>query len=322
MQNLKLIPVLIPTEDATNIYLHISEDRLVCLPNTSKISGTAKSQHIYLCSTRELKEGEWGIDSDTNTVFKLGTYKTSRGLKIEFTSDPKLIADGVAALPENSFVAPTSNWDGQVSFLEEFVSRYNNRDFKIVGAGKTAQTGAINDYVRNLDIRNVKGVDVERLAKKDYSAGSLAPIGTRDRALFEQKKESFISGYNQALQSNAGGFSLEDIEKAIKFGMGVDVLNSYGTEKVVKYLQSLTPKQGEKVCKCGIWAMGSINGKYECAKCELPREYSKQGEIEMYVEMEEHLVDRNGDETDNEDAIKGSIFKIKLINGQPIIHFK
>jgi hypothetical protein len=40
------------------------------------------------------------------------------------------------------------------------------------------------------------------LAHKDYPYGSAANIGSRDRALYEQKKESFLKGLSLSIKFN------------------------------------------------------------------------------------------------------------------------
>ena len=39
---------------------------------------------------------------------------------------------------------------------------------------------------------------IGKLAHDNYPYGSRANIGSRDRSIYEQKKESFITGYNKA----------------------------------------------------------------------------------------------------------------------------
>ena len=39
----------------------------------------------------------------------------------------------------------------------------------------------------------------QQLAHYNYSYGSKMPIGSRERSLYEQKKESFINGINSVL---------------------------------------------------------------------------------------------------------------------------
>jgi hypothetical protein len=37
---------------------------------------------------------------------------------------------------------------------------------------------------------------IEKLAHKNFPYGSTSTVGSRDRSLYEQRKESFINGFN------------------------------------------------------------------------------------------------------------------------------
>jgi len=39
----------------------------------------------------------------------------------------------------------------------------------------------------------------QEAAHNDYPYGSIQPIGSRDRSLYEEKKESFLNGLNKAI---------------------------------------------------------------------------------------------------------------------------
>jgi hypothetical protein len=41
--------------------------------------------------------------------------------------------------------------------------------------------------------------EIEKLAHKNFTYGSKMPIGSRDRSLYENRKEAFIAGFNEGL---------------------------------------------------------------------------------------------------------------------------
>ena len=123
-----LTAILFPTEDLTQLLM--MQSSLVTndneyTPHYIKLH-KYKSQYIYISSKRKIKDGDWKYCSFTEAVTKYdplakipGTGTCEDCRKIEFTNDPKLIADGVPELPK------TSNSGGaEVKFLEEFVKRY------------------------------------------------------------------------------------------------------------------------------------------------------------------------------------------------------
>lgn len=297
--SLSLTPVLLPTSDASEIFIDVDNKEL-CYAENSALKTHAKypCQYLYLTSARDMKKGDWAMfysqpskvleinggsakiethgivsenDAETinsikgegtakagETCIMIHSFSLSRMQKIEFTTDPKLIADGVPALPEKAFMRmPNSSLQGkghEVSFLPEFVSSYNNR--------------------------NVKGVDVEKLATK-YATndGMMAYV-------FPEKKKAFSAGYSQALQSNTRMFSLEDMRLLWDFFID----GHHGLEG--------NPE--------------SFDEWLNQAKLT-----SKQGKIDMWCEMEEDSYVSN---YSREGTVK--YLKIKLNkDGQPIIYF-
>jgi len=288
---LPLTPVLLPTEDASELWF-------ISMPNNPNwlhlhprnVKARVPNQHLYLTSDREIKEGDW-IER-LGKAYKINKFSSDReyrraecsdglvcdaskedwGNKIEFTTAPQLISDGVYEIPENIWMLHSlplfdkseHNSYLQINLLEEFVKRYNNR--------------------------NVKGVDVKKIFAENFEKNMRENnVAGFKRAYPTLYNRVIIPSMNQALQSNAGGFSLEDMRKCFEKGFsyenfGVpDNREGYFNE----FIQSLTPKQGN---------------------------------IEMWCEMEEKL------EQDNSGGCKGARwkgrYKIKLINGSPIIMFK
>ena len=308
---LDLTPILLPTKDERQIgqlELFSTNGILQIYKGGSSIG---KPHHIHLCSDREIKEGDWMYLEKGNTpatkqgeiskCFFEGADDKSicTWRKIEFTTDQKLIADGVPALPEIACkrVIYPDGTNGriksdviEVNFLEEFVKRYNGEQ-KYTQAIKRLEEVWGDDkdgkYEELYNHHKQKGVDVEKLADeiafKDYTdfSGTFKISNVAPNAY----RYGITRGYNLALQSNAGEFSLRDAKTHIvKFMHWMSEKNSGPHENFVvlaeDYIQSITP--------------------------------TTQGEVEMFVEMEH--IEAMG-------YVKSG-WIIKLINGQPIIHFK
>jgi len=336
---LDLEAVLIPTEDASVLCI-ISNEMYSFDNSRNKRNGDGiKNHHLYLCSTREIKEGDWFIIqiennfevhkaigfTETRIKFKSNNQEFTsfkeESKKVEFTSNPKLIADGVPALPEKALFYYKEKIAGRgdykaVNFLSYFCEQYNqkqsanvkgvdvnakeillevvannNNSFDIDRDVKTTEDvlKAMEEYKNQS--ANVKGVDVEKLAEEKYPNEVFVDIN-----IVKSLRKAFIKGYNQALQSNAGGFSLEDINKAIDMARPVTPLTK-DFKKITnnEIIQSLTPKP--------------------------------KGEIQMWCEMEGCTGICNKiahDHSDNAEVCLGGCEEktIKLNKeGQPIIHF-
>lgn len=174
-----------------------------------------KHQHIYLCSGLPIKEEDWVYSKDNNIIFKANKRtleKLDKGnssvLKIEFTTDPKLFErwvrhDGMEEIGKfitgvKEIDSNTEAWIEQksfpevrtVPFLQTFVTLYNKK-------------------------YNKKEVDVDELANElteKYYGKKLSEITHEIEELeADHYRSGIIVGYNKALQSNAGGFSLDDM---------------------------------------------------------------------------------------------------------------
>ena len=91
---------VLPTDKPSRFSLKSSGE--YCLTNQLYTnSPNFTNRHIYITSDEEIKEGDWCIDLDTYTLFKLGNWKTENGKKIILTTDPDLI--GVQSI-DNEFL--------------------------------------------------------------------------------------------------------------------------------------------------------------------------------------------------------------------------
>lgn len=137
----KLTAHLLPTEDASPIWF--TQFGLDCFRDGTSMekSDVIKPQHLYLVSDAPIKEGDWVLDftgkiSKTNK-HTLETYIRAEAKKIEFTTDPKLIADGVPAIDGNTKVILEPkrkvNTPVRVNFLTEFCKRWNDKADMVIG---------------------------------------------------------------------------------------------------------------------------------------------------------------------------------------------
>ena len=205
MKNQTLTPILLPTEDAS---LFFRGKELVYFPSLCLHSKGLDEegemilpQHLYLCSTLPILVDDWMIRND-NVLIKAteftGIEERDASKKIEFTTDPKLhkvtakegryvSLDGVPAIDGNTKALidlPRKLLDAsvlEVNFLEEYCNRYNQKDNQKV-------------------ILDTEQIIYEEIVFKD---------GVTFNSDGKKQIVSAMERYKN--QSNAGGFSLEDM---------------------------------------------------------------------------------------------------------------
>lgn len=336
MKNLFLIPIILPTEDASPLVMNNSINGLFSVGGKGILAkhrmGDCTNQHIYLCSNATIKEGEYGYDKKTNSIFKNHKQGNYTGLKIEFTTDPKLInptfMEGeisewsklVPAIDGHTkafiFKQTLSKRVGKlVNFLEELCKRYNQKDNHkgvVRGSCNCKKATREEEFIQVCDSLNcknaehdekIKGVDVEKLAQQmsekefPYSDFRGKKNGINDehtgQALRGAYVGAFEEGYNKGLQSNAGKFSLENMNSAIIKAhlIGQSSKDNLTDDVIKKIIQSLKDKEQPK---------GGI-----VIECEMEEEY------EPYPDK---FYPTGGKWTGG--------YKIKLKDGQPVIYFK
>ena len=318
-KNLLLIGILLPTEDSSHLMLSNIKDKepeLVLSALARKSGAGWNSHHLYLCSDREIKKNNYFYNATSETVFKndMGlnvSQNYPNESKIEFTTDPKLIADGVPAIDGNTkvfiecdnaiivgnkthFEKITADLE-EVDFLSEYCKRYNQKDVDWESQRVSSGNSLREILEPELQKDNQKGVDVEELAKELARKEANHPMNNKIKLEYQDGIfYGFQQGFkaNQALQSNTGSFSESDVRKAISMGRSIRVdgkentaLSNYSYTKD-EIIQSLTPKpKGEIVIEC---EMEKYNWHY-------PANEPDSGEWD---------------------------YKMKLDNGQPILIFK
>ena len=107
---------ILPTTDPSQVYLVKSTNALGLTSNNPESmehygSGT-HNQHVYITNKDPYDRGDWCIDIEAQEIFKVAEVKEYSGIvrsdtdtyvydacaKIVITSDPKLIADGIAGI--------------------------------------------------------------------------------------------------------------------------------------------------------------------------------------------------------------------------------
>ena len=147
---------------------------------------TIQPQHLYICSSEDIKEDDryiaFGSGFGYGQVLKASDdhrypneYAKSLCKKIEFTTDPKLIAEGVPKIPKTMRVhVAYSDGTGDnidVYFLTEFCKRWNDKGEKKLSDEKIGQLLDFSMENRGKRVtmemmEKEKRVDVEELAEK------------------------------------------------------------------------------------------------------------------------------------------------------------
>ena len=145
LNNMKLIPILLPTEEALLAFCSCPSHKGELTYNVAgKVSkeSTYLPQHLYLISKEAKIPTKWYYDSFVKDI------RNTSGAEYEFakhifpivaTTDPKLIAVGVLSIDENTKASVSRivamllseqqmNKANEVSFLEEFVKRYRQKN--------------------------------------------------------------------------------------------------------------------------------------------------------------------------------------------------
>ena len=87
---------LLPTDKPSRLYEFGGEYHLQI-----KSQENFRSQHIYITSEKEIKEGDWVLNTNTNSIAKYtGHGSMDWWVKIILTTDPDLIKDGIQAIDD------------------------------------------------------------------------------------------------------------------------------------------------------------------------------------------------------------------------------
>jgi len=107
---------ILPTDKPSRLRYNLS-NILVLTKEAYRDYRKQVNQNIYITSDEKPRQEEWCLDLDTNTVFKIGNWKTNRAKKIILTDDEELIKDGVQAI-DDDFLEWFCSKNGKVDFVE------------------------------------------------------------------------------------------------------------------------------------------------------------------------------------------------------------
>lgn len=204
MKNQTLISYLIPTEDASPLYLYEGKLDVSCVEGGIKsLSKDCINKHLYLCSTLPIKEGEYYIDSNGEVVKlkKIDVHINQNSWKkILFTTDPNIVSDFTFGT-EPSAISIDGNTKATISYLDYIEGEKDYRDYY--------EVNFLTEFCKRWNDKDNQKVDVEKLAIEKYSL----TLNTELTSPQKIKVSAFIDGFksNQALQ-NTGRFSLVDMK--------------------------------------------------------------------------------------------------------------
>lgn len=298
-------------------------------------------QYIYITNKKAKIPTKWYYDDFIKGIRNTSgaQYEFSQHIfPILFTNDPKLITSGVPTIPEKIFInilygkdypedeSPSINVTDEIeeNFLEEFVKQYNNRNAKGVDIDETwnevfrivfnpdVSFGTKEAMVRekfNPPIKKgqtsrsntgQKVVDVEKLLEMLDDIDSMVMqledvLHGNEGKQATSLRHGIIEIKNELRQSNAEKDSLDDMRKCFKAGLDTMISSRPWELNCEDYLQSLTKEQGgvEMWCDMEDWREG-------LSTIEIAERLFKEGK-------------QSHEEIPN---------KIKLVNGQPVIHLK
>ena len=108
--------VMLDTNDKTApILSYLNNESLQYFPNTYWSNGDLSKRHLYFLSNKEIKEGDWFINRNDNTIFQVKSKEEGESLNI-FIGFNKIIAttDISLRLPQPS-----------KEFIQAFIAAYN-----------------------------------------------------------------------------------------------------------------------------------------------------------------------------------------------------
>jgi hypothetical protein len=112
---------LIPTDKPSRLFDFMTQ--LLLLNNALPDEGTNMNRHIYITSNETIKEGDWVLNTNTNSIAKYtGHGGMDWWVKIILTTDQELIADVVQAIDDE--------------FLEWFVKNSSCKSVKLNSISK------------------------------------------------------------------------------------------------------------------------------------------------------------------------------------------
>jgi hypothetical protein len=123
---------MLPTEKLSRLVIDTIENKLYYQPILHNKTVNVLTQHIYITSDEEIKEGDWRLDIRNGNIYKSNKadselYDNSFRKKIILTTDQDLIKDGVQAIDDKFLEWFVKNpICEEVKVEKEFIQTPNN----------------------------------------------------------------------------------------------------------------------------------------------------------------------------------------------------
>ena len=189
---------ILPTDKPSRLYLN-SENKIFITDVEMKCGNT---QHIYITSDEEIKEGDWFYDLDTKYIKIKQSWENSHldfnGKKIILTTDQDLIKDGVQAIDDEFLEWFVNN----PSCEEVEVERHHGINTSIAEVNAISGDGSLN-WEGKSDLRDYKIIipkeepKQETVGKQFYKTADMVISVIRNKETLEDitLEEVFGSAY-------------------------------------------------------------------------------------------------------------------------------
>jgi hypothetical protein len=245
MKNIHVLPTDKPSR------LHF-DGELFLSPNyqdSKTINSIVEGRNIYITSNEEIKDGDWVLNIEENTIFKpsndeINDIKNSEAKyyeyckKIILTTDHDLIKDGVQAIDDNFlewFVKnPSCEFvDVKKGFADGTAWGYNFLDYKIIIPKEEAKFISGQPFLEKADevivIHRPKQETLEKAAHKILINYGIKSIGQSIGVLEVKKLMVNFAKWQQEQDKN--NYSEEDMKKSFEAGKKGYMRGSYLTQE-------------------------------------------------------------------------------------------
>jgi hypothetical protein len=154
---------VLPTENSSR--LSYNKDGVLEL---HRLQWRKNTQHIYITSDEEIKEGDWFITIDTNEIHKSDWIKFyfDNGKKIILTTDQDLIKDGVQAIDDE--------------FLEWFVKNPSCEEVEV--KSKITKDGVWTDLKGYVELPTIHSINYKIIIPKEE------PKQEKDKKMYSEEE--------------------------------------------------------------------------------------------------------------------------------------
>jgi hypothetical protein len=181
--------------------------------------GIWQSQQLLVLNDDEIIKDDYFYHGVCNKVFKATSEDVAR-IKLLKHSHPELVHAWITIKPNHyarKVIASYPQIEGTLPISKETVQAWIDAGTPLEATLKEALRGSMcldpqgnlllefaQPFKSTMPIYTVPSIptdeEIERKAHNNYTYGYLMPIGSHDRSRYEEKKESYTSGYKQALK--------------------------------------------------------------------------------------------------------------------------